>query len=50
MAFPLTYHLKKVDLDVEEVLAWCNARGVAMNAETRSRYVSERLRQKYEES
>src|SRR5438445_2593611 len=42
--------IEKVDLDVEEVLSWCNARGLAMNAEARSRYVSERIRQKYEES
>lgn len=41
---------EKVDLDVEDVLTWCNARGLAMNAEARSRYVSERLRQKYDES
>ncbi|SRR6266567_7394826 len=46
---PANISIEKVDLDVEEVLAWCNARGLAINAETRSRYVSERLRQKYEE-
>src|SRR6266567_1153697 len=46
---PADQTIEKVDLDVEEVLAWCNARGLAINAETRSRYVSERLRQKYEE-
>src|SRR5260370_34948649 len=45
---PANVHVEKVDIDVEEVLAWCNAQGLAMNAEGRSRYVSEQLRQKYE--
>lgn len=44
---PANVTIEKVDLDVEDVLAWCNERGLALNAETRSRYVSERLRQKY---
>jgi hypothetical protein len=46
---PADVSVERVDLDVEEVLAWCHERGLAMNAEARSRYVSERLRQKYEE-
>jgi len=45
---PANVHVEKVDIDVEEVLAWCNARGLAMNAEARSQYVSEQLRKKYE--
>ena len=47
---PANVRVEKVDIDVEEVLAWCNAQGLAMNAEARSRFVSERLRQKYEGS
>ena len=47
---PADVSVEKVDLDVEEVLAWCNARGLAMNSVARSRYVTERLRQKYKES
>ena len=47
---PADFSIEKVDVDIEEVLAWCNARGLAVNAKTRSRYVSEKLRQKYEES
>ena len=42
--------LEKVDIDVEEVLAWCNVLGLPMNGQSRSRYVSDRLRQKYEAS
>lgn len=47
---PANVTVEKVDIDVEEVLAWCNEQGLTMNAEARSRYVSERLRQKYEDS
>ena len=42
--------VEKIDIDVEEVLAWCNVRGLPMNAESRSRFVSERLRQRHEAS
>lgn len=42
--------IEKVDMDVEELLAWCNVRGMALNGKARSQYVSEKLRQKYEES
>ncbi len=45
---PADLHVEKVDIDVEEVLAWCNTNGLPMNATSRSRYVSERVRQKYE--
>jgi hypothetical protein len=47
---PADVSFERVDLDVEEVLAWCNERGLAMDAAARSRYVAERLRQKYEPS
>jgi len=42
--------IEKVDMDVEELLAWCNVRGMALNGKARSQCVSEKLRQKYEES
>jgi hypothetical protein len=45
---PADVTVEKIDIDVEEVLAWCNVRGLPMNAESRSRYVSERLRQRHE--
>ena len=41
--------IEKVDVDVEELLAWCNARAMAVNGKARSQYASEKLRQKYEE-
>jgi hypothetical protein len=47
---PPDVRVERVDIDVEEVLAWCNARGLPMNATSRSRYVSEWVRQKYEPS
>lgn len=47
-AIPADVVVEKIDIDVEEVLAWCNVHGLPMNATSRSRYVSERVRQKYE--
>ena len=47
---PADVTLEKVDIDVEEVLAWCNVLRLPMNARSRARYVSDRLRQKYEAS
>src|SRR5229473_4654882 len=40
--------VEKIDIDVEEVLAWCNVQGLPMNASSRARFVSERVRQKHE--
>ncbi len=45
---PADLPIEKVDLDVEEVLAWCNFHGLPMNAQSRSRYVSEKIRKKYD--
>lgn len=42
--------VERIDIDVEEVLAWCNTHGLPMNASSRSKFVSERVRQKYEAS
>jgi hypothetical protein len=47
---PSNLSAEKVDVDIEALLAWCNARGLAINAKTRSHYVSEKLREKYEAS
>jgi hypothetical protein len=47
---PADVQVEKIDIDVEEVLAWCNVNGLPMNASSRSRFVSERVRQKYESS
>ena len=40
--------VERIDVDVEEVLAWCNVQGLPMNAASRARFVSERVRQKHE--
>jgi hypothetical protein len=47
---PSDVSIEKVDVDVEDLLAWCSARGFAVNAKARAQYVSERLRFKYEDS
>ena len=47
---PADVRVEKIDIDVEEVLAWCNVKGLAMNAESRSKYVAEKVRQKHEAS
>jgi hypothetical protein len=45
---PDDVQVEKIEIDVEEVLAWCNVRGLPMNGASRSRFVSERVRQKHE--
>jgi hypothetical protein len=45
---PSEVQVEKIDIDVEEVLAWCNVHSLPMNASSRSRFVSERVRQRYE--
>jgi hypothetical protein len=45
---PADVQVEKIDIDVEEVLAWCNVRGLPMNGNSRSRFVSERVREKHE--
>ena len=40
--------VEKIDIDVEEVLAWCNVRGLPMNASSRTQFVAERVRQRHE--
>jgi hypothetical protein len=42
--------VEKIDVDVEEVLAWCKVMGLPMNAASRARFVSERVRQKHQPS
>ena len=45
---PADVVVEKIDIDVEEVLAWCNVRGLPMNTASRAQFVSERVRQKHE--
>jgi hypothetical protein len=47
---PADVVVEKIDVDVEEVLAWCNVMGLPMNTASRARFVSERVRQKHETS
>jgi hypothetical protein len=47
---PADVLVEKVDIDVEEVLAWCNVRGLPMNGSSRALFVSERMRQKHKTS
>jgi hypothetical protein len=36
--------VEKVDLDSEELIVWCNERGLEINGQARSSYTAERLR------
>lgn len=40
---------QKVDLDVNELLAWCQSRGLPVNAESRARFTAEKVRAQSEE-
>ena len=37
--------VEKVDLDSEQLIAWCNERGLEVNAQARSRYAADKLRE-----
>jgi len=37
--------VEKVDLDSEQLILWCNERGLEINAQARSRYAAEKLRE-----
>jgi hypothetical protein len=41
-------HAEKIDVDVEELLAWCRAEGLEVNGKARARYAAEALHQRYE--
>lgn len=47
---PADVSVEKVGVDIEALMAWCNARGLTVNAKARTQYVSEKLREKYEDS
>jgi hypothetical protein len=38
--------VEKVDIDSEQLIAWCNERGLDINGEARSSYTVERLRER----
>lgn len=40
---------EKVDVDVDELLAWCNIQGLPLNGESRSEFAADKIRKKYEE-
>jgi hypothetical protein len=37
--------LQKVDVDSEQLILWCNIRGLEVNAKARSEYVMEKVRE-----
>ena len=43
----LARRVEKVDVDVEELLAWCKEMDLPVNAESRAHYAAEKLREKY---
>jgi hypothetical protein len=40
--------VEPVEIDVEELVAWCQKQGVPLNSSARSRYAAEKIREKYE--
>src|SRR5438128_1613404 len=36
--------MEKVDVDVEQLLAWCNDQGLEVNSKSRAQYVAEKCR------
>ena len=44
----LGLRVEKVDVDVEQLIAWCNERGLKLDGGARSMYVTERLCQRDE--
>ena len=42
------YHLRKVDIDVEELLGWCNVHNRPVDGAARSEFAADKLRQKDE--
>jgi hypothetical protein len=36
-----------VEVDVKELVRWCQEQGIPLNALARSRYVAEKIREKY---
>ena len=45
----LGYHLHKVDIDVEELLGWCNAHNRPVDGAARSEFAAEKLREQGEQ-
>ncbi len=38
-------HVEKVDVDSEQLILWCNDRGLKINGKSRSRYAAEKLKE-----
>jgi len=47
--FARGYHLRKVDIDVEELLGWCNAHNRPVDGAARSEFAAEKLREQGEQ-
>ena len=41
-------HAEKIEVDVDELLAWCQAEGLEENGQARAQYAAEAMRQRYE--
>lgn len=41
-------YAEKIDVDVEELLVWCQAEGLEVNGQARAQYAAEAMRQRYE--
>jgi hypothetical protein len=43
-------HVEKVDIDSEQLIIWCNERGLPIIGASRSQYAAEKLREQHERS
>jgi hypothetical protein len=39
--------VEPVEIDVKELVAWCQKQGIPLNSAARSRYAAEKIREKY---
>ncbi|MDZ7291407.1 MAG: hypothetical protein ONB44_09345 [candidate division KSB1 bacterium] len=39
--------VEPVEVDVDELVAWCKEQGIPMDSAARSRYAAEKIREKY---
>jgi len=44
----LGYHIRKVDIDVEELLGWCKVHNLSVDGAARSKFAAEKLREQGE--
>lgn len=41
------YHVVKIEIDVEELIEWCNKENYVLNGESRAKYISLKTKEKF---